>query len=80
MPERPVEAVLREHVDALTATPGVTGAAVGERADRPCIRVFTSGAPGRPLPRELDGYPVVVEEVGELRAVRRRRADWRRRP
>ena len=67
-----LETVLRRCVDELTSLPGVVGAAEGQQAGRPCIRVFveTNDAEGtKRIPSEFEGYPVVVERHGELRAL-----------
>jgi PBP1b-binding outer membrane lipoprotein LpoB len=38
MPEKTIEAVLKEHTDTLMSLPGVVGTAQGECAGKPCIK------------------------------------------
>jgi hypothetical protein len=67
---RPLEEVLRVHTDRLMAMPGVVGVAEGLCDGRPCIRVFVARKTPdllKAIPATLDGYPVAVEETGELR-------------
>ena len=70
-----IEAVLRRHEDDLLAYPNVNAVGIGERAGRPVIKVMVvrkvpeaSLQPGQILPRELEGYPLEVEEIGEITA------------
>jgi hypothetical protein len=72
-PGKPIEAVLREHAEELTGLTGVVGTAVGEEGGEPCIKLFVAAHTEElreRLPRALDGYPVVVQETGEIRALR----------
>ena len=67
---RPIEDVLRDHTPALMRIPGVVGTAQGEEGGQPCIIVFVarrSEALGKSIPRELEGHPVRIDEVGEIR-------------
>jgi hypothetical protein len=66
-----IHAVLQRHRRRLLATPGVVGAAVGERDGRSCITVYidpAAAAPPAGLPPTLEGYAVVVEPTGPFRA------------
>jgi hypothetical protein len=48
--------------------PGVSGTAVGERNGEPCLLVYVSDREaGRSIPRDVGGYPVVVETTGSFR-------------
>lgn len=70
MQARAIEVVLREHSRKLLSLPGVVGVAEGLCDGKPCIRVYiatTSGELERQLPVSLEGYPVTVEETGEVR-------------
>jgi hypothetical protein len=71
MPERDIETVMNAHVDRLMALPGVTAVAISELADRtPCIKVYVvelTEETAAPIPKELEGHPVVVEESGMIR-------------
>jgi hypothetical protein len=76
MPAKTIEEALREHTDALMAVPGVVGVAQGLLRGKPCIRVFVAADTPelrRRIPRTLEGYPVVVEASGEIRARPERR-------
>lgn len=73
MPQRAIAAVLEEHSPGLIRTPGV--AAVAESRDaqgQPCVLILvvrlTPELRAR-LPRTLEGWPVVVQESGEIRAM-----------
>jgi hypothetical protein len=70
---RPLEEVLRAHTDHLMAVPGVVGIAEGLCEGRPCIKVFVARTTPhllKAIPASLEGYPVAVEETGELRPFR----------
>ena len=67
---RPLEEVLRIHTDRLLAMPGVVGVGEGRCDSQPCIKVFVARKTPdllKAIPPSLDGYPVAVEETGELR-------------
>ena len=70
-----IEAVLRRHEDDLLAYPNVNAVGIGEQAGRPVIKVMvvrkvpeSSLQPDQVLPKELEGYPLEVEEIGEITA------------
>lgn len=72
MARKTIEAVLREHTDRLMALPGVVGTAIGECAGNPCIKVLVVEETPElvnEIPPTLDGYLVVMEETGEIRAL-----------
>lgn len=72
MASKPIEQVLKEHTPHLMAQPGVVGTAQSLCAGSPCIRVFvlrTTPELKDKIPQELDGYPVVLEVTGEIRAL-----------
>jgi hypothetical protein len=63
--------VLARHRERLMAAPGVVGVGLGARAGRPVILVMLDRPAARlsqPLPPDLEGVPVVPEEVGEVTA------------
>jgi hypothetical protein len=69
---REINAVLAAHDKELLAIPGVVGVYVGTLEDRriPCLKVMLARKTpesGRKIPRAIEGYPVVVEETGEIR-------------
>jgi hypothetical protein len=70
---RPIAEVLAAHADSIMAIAGVAGIYEARREDgTPCIRVLvvrlTESLRAR-LPRSLGGYPVEIEESGEIRAM-----------
>ena len=72
--QRSIEQVLKTHTDSLMAIPGVVGTAIGEFDGMPCIKVLavkrTKELEQR-LPAVLEGYRVVVDETGEIKALDR---------
>ena len=72
MPERTIGQVQEEYTDAWMAIPGVEGTAIGLYEGKPCIKIFTSSKPQQlrnKIPSTIEGYPVIVEETGEFRAL-----------
>jgi len=72
MPERTIEQVQEEHTDGWMAIPGVEGTAIGLFEGKPCIKVFTSSKSQQlraNIPSTIEGYPVIIEETGEFRAL-----------
>ena len=70
---RPLAEVLRAHTDRLMAVPGVVGTAEGLCEGTPCIKVLVARKTRnllKAIPAWLEGYPVAVEETGELRPFR----------
>jgi len=72
-PKRPIEAVLAEHAPRFIAMEGVVSVGQGELEDHsPCIRIFLKqhdAALERRIPSHLEGYPVIVQVTGEIRAM-----------
>lgn len=67
-----IEQVLNRHAPRLLAIPGVEGVAQGQCGHRPCLRVFVRHRTPelqQKIPAALEGYPVVIEETGEIRAL-----------
>jgi hypothetical protein len=67
-----IESVLEQHTDRLMSFPGVVGTAIGECMGRPCIHVLVlKQTPdlSRQVPPMLEGFPVVIVETGEIRAL-----------
>ena len=67
-----IEQVQEEHTDEWMAIPGVEGTAIGLYEGRPCIKILTSSRTDQiraQIPSEVKGYPVIVEETGEFRAL-----------
>jgi hypothetical protein len=72
MPTKTIQQVQEEHTDAWMAIPGVVGTAIGQCEGRPCIVVMTASRTEQVrqrIPTEVEGYPVVVRYVGEIRAL-----------
>lgn len=71
MPDKTIDAVLKEYTDRLMSLPGVVGTAQSECAGKLCIKVYVSKKTPellRQIPSEIEGFPVDVEETGEIRA------------
>ena len=72
MPAKTIEQVQEAHTEHLMSLPGVVGTAVGEVGGKPCIKVFVTEKTAeieKGVPDSLEGYPVVVEETGEFKAL-----------
>ena len=73
MPERPIADVLAAHTPELMALPGVVGTYQGARPDgTPAIVVMLARPDAgleRRIPRVLEGWQVVLEVTGEIRAM-----------
>ena len=75
MSQRPIEVVLKEHTDELMAMSGVVGTAQGLCDDKPCIKVYVAALTSelkKKIPKNLEGYQVMVEVTGEFRALPKR--------
>ncbi len=67
-----IEEVLREHTPELMSLPGVLGTAQSLCGEKPCIIIYVlKKTPdlAQKIPRSLDGFPVAIEETGEIRAI-----------
>ena len=63
-----LDAARKELTRRVMGRPGVSGTAVGQRHGKPCLLVYVSDREaGRSIPREVGGYPVVVETTGSFR-------------
>jgi hypothetical protein len=72
MSQKTIEQVQEEHTDEWMAIPGVVGTAIGLFDGKPCIRIFSSSNPQQlraKIPSTVEGYPVIIEETGEFRAL-----------
>lgn len=72
MAQKTIEQVQEEHTDEWMAIPGVEGTAIGLFDGKPCIKVFTSSKTQQlraKIPSIVEGYPVIIEETGEFRAL-----------
>ena len=64
-----IKEVLKRHTDELMAVTGVIGVGEGKYRGRSCIMVFVmSRTPDllRQIPDTIEGYPLQIEESGEL--------------
>ena len=76
MPSKPIEKVLEEHTNELMSIEGVVGTAEGLCNSKPCIKVYVikkTPQLTQRIPTKLEGYPVVIEETGEFRALPEKR-------
>lgn len=67
-----IEEVLKEHTEELMSLPGVVGTAQGLCDDKPCIKVYViekTPELAQKIPDNLEGYKVMIEETGEIRAL-----------
>ncbi len=72
MPEKTIEAVLKEHTDRLMSLPGVVGTAQGLCSGKACIKVYVVKKTTdlvKQIPSMLEGYSVEIQETGEIRAL-----------
>jgi len=68
---RPIEAVQSSHTDSLMRIQGVVGTAIGLCDGTPCIKVLVVRATPelrRAIPDSLEGYRVILDETGTVRA------------
>jgi hypothetical protein len=70
-----IEETRRRYEADLLALPNVTGVGIGEQDGKPVIKVLVTEKvsqstlePGERLPESIEGWRVVVEEVGQLAA------------
>jgi hypothetical protein len=69
MPQKTIEEVLRESNSKLLSVPGVVGTAQSLCDSKPCIKVYViqiSSELTRQIPDMIGGYPVIIEEVGQI--------------
>ena len=77
MTRRDINAVLRDHDQELMAIPGVVGVYVGLLDDNrtSCLKVMViqkTPELERKIPKSLEGYPVVLDETGVIRPMRKK--------
>ena len=67
-----IDDVLNTHTDSLMALPGVEGTAEGRSDGNPCMTVLVLELTDElraQIPGDIEGYPVVITETGEIRAL-----------
>ncbi len=72
MTAKTIVEVLKEHTEELMSLPGVVGIAQGLCDNKPCIKVFViekTPELAQKIPDILEGYQVIIEETGEIRAL-----------
>lgn len=72
MHDKTIEQVQQENTDAWMAIPGVIGTGMGQHKGKPCILIFTASNTEqvrRRIPSTVEGYPVVIQHTGEIRAL-----------
>ncbi len=72
MPDKTIEAILKEHTPRLIALPGVVGVGQGRCAGAPCIKILVLEKTPELVARigdAIEGYEVEVVETGEIRAL-----------
>jgi hypothetical protein len=72
MNHRTIEQVQQAYTDAWMEIPGVIGTGIGQFKDKPCILVFTASNAEqvrRRIPATVEGYPVLIQHAGEIRAL-----------
>ncbi|MBA4312627.1 MAG: hypothetical protein C0417_08350 [Chlorobiaceae bacterium] len=66
-----INLVHEKYVDSLMKIPGVVGVYVGETEQKQqCITVMVKEETEvikKEIPKELDGYPVIIEVTGEIK-------------
>ncbi len=73
-PQRDIRQVQEAHTKELMSLPGVVGVYIGALPDStPCIGVLVvkiTPELERSIPKVIEGYPVRVEESGEIRPMK----------
>jgi len=67
-----IEQVRKEYTDNWISIPGVEGTAIGLFENKPCIKIFSSKKAKDlrgVIPSTVEGYPVIIEETGNFRAL-----------
>ena len=67
-----IEDVISKYEDELLSKKGVVGVGVGECNGKPCMKVYVvkiTDELKKQIPKQLDGFPVELEEVGEIMAL-----------
>ena len=76
MTRKDINAVLKDHDNELLAIPGVVGVYVGLLPDdkTPCLKVMVVKETEdlkRRIPKSIEGYPVLIEESGVIRPLKK---------
>jgi len=68
----PLAAVLQQHTSDWMSIPGVTGTGETEKEGKPAILILVDTLTDTlkmRLPSKVEGYPVIIQETGEIRAL-----------
>jgi hypothetical protein len=74
MAQLTIEQAQKKHQDRIMALPGVVGVGIGAVKDTLVIKVLVSqktAALEKKIPKTLEGYKVIIEETGEIRALQK---------
>lgn len=70
-PQRDIDSVLNDYAPEIMAIEGVVGVYRSETEEgKPCIKVMAEKKTPdieRKVPKEIEGYPVLIEESGTIR-------------
>lgn len=72
MTQKTIQEVLKAHTPELMSIPGVVGTALGEDKGELCIKVLViekTPELAKKIPSTLEGFPVVIQQTGEIRAL-----------
>ena len=76
MPKLTIEQVQAKYQDRWMRVPGIVGVGIGAAKGKPVIKVLVVKKTmelEQQIPKEAEGYPVVIEETGEIRALSRKK-------
>ncbi len=74
MPKLTIEQVQAKYQDQWMTIPGVVGVGIGAVDDKPALLVMVvKKTPDleQKIPKMIEGFPVLLEETGEIRALKR---------
>ncbi len=72
MSEQSISELLKAHSNEWMNIPGVVGVGEGLHQGKPCILVLVkkkSKQLSAQIPKQLESYPVVIQETGEVKAL-----------
>ncbi len=72
MQDNTIESVFEKYKSLLMSVSGVVGVAIGMYQGKPCIKVYAARRTPellREIPATFEGFPVIIEETGEFRAL-----------
>ena len=75
MSVKTIKEVLKEHTEELMSIPGVVGIGQGLCNGKPCIKVLViekTSELEQKIPDNIEGYQVMIEETGEIKALPKR--------